>query len=337
MRFRLGLSGCLLAGCMAQPTTTSPVDAALATARASGRPADTAGPEVARHVPPATFVLRIGVEHLPPDDDTPVDAPRSEPVATPVTNLRPTTDVDARPSARERPLLELADTDDPLAHEALHFVSDLVEADRLRVRRQVGLPFFDFREIDVDRGPLLASEQDLLTDQEEWIRDHGLSLLQRPVRQMLKRLPFVRDVEVEFENFRSQNVPLSEPWQAVHDRRRRSGRISLRLHVDDLDDPVEVAWVWAGLRIGSSQEHGKLGLDLPITDALQLQLRARTDYATDETGFRLDLGWRRSLSTSVHVAIGDDMDFLSTSSIYSLFESPMDGSPGLVLYAVHIF
>jgi len=52
---------------------------------------------------------------------------------------------------------------------------------------------------------------------------------------------------------------------------------------------------------------------------------------------RLDLAWRRSASTSVHVAVGDDMDFLSTSSLYSLFESPMDGSPGLVLYAVHVF
>ena len=43
------------------------------------------------------------------------------------------------------------------------------------------------------------------------------------------------------------------------------------------------------------------------------------------------------LHMSMHLAAGDDMDFLSTSSIYSLFESPMDGRPGLVLYAVHTF
>jgi hypothetical protein len=55
------------------------------------------------------------------------------------------------------------------------------------------------------------------------------------------------------------------------------------------------------------------------------------------TGFRVDLSYHPSLSTSLHVALGDDMDFLSTSSIYSLFESPMDGSPGIVLYAVHVF
>ena len=40
---------------------------------------------------------------------------------------------------------------------------------------------------------------------------------------------------------------------------------------------------------------------------------------------------------AVRLAAGDDMDFLSTSSIYSLFEAPMDGAPGLLLYAVHIF
>ena len=91
------------------------------------------------------------------------------------------------------------------------------------------------------------------------------------------------------------------------------------------------------VRVGSSQEHCKFGLNLPLTETINLELRTRTEYATEHTGFRVDLSYRPTLSTSMHVALGDDMDFLSTSSIYSLFESPMDGSPGLVLYAVHIF
>ncbi|MBL8754231.1 MAG: hypothetical protein JNK15_13095, partial [Planctomycetes bacterium] len=114
-------------------------------------------------------------------------------------------------------------------------------------------------------------------------------------------------------------------------------RVSLRIHADDPKDPLEVVWVQSGVRIGTSQEFGKFGLELELTDRLHMELRARTGYETHEHDLRLDLSYRPSARTSLHVALGDDMDFLSTSSLYSLFETPMDGAPGLVLYAVHVF
>ena len=80
-----------------------------------------------------------------------------------------------------------------------------------------------------------------------------------------------------------------------------------------------------------------LSIDWDLSATLRLEVRARTDYRTNENGLRVDLSYRPNDGTSVHCAIGDDMDFLSTSSIYSLFETPMDGSAGLVLYAVHVF
>ena len=332
MRFQLGVL-CLLAGCTLWPTTSTAPEGALA---AAGAPAPLPAAETSpRALPPEGLVLRIGVEHLPPDprfgED---DPPRVEPART---AYRPSgRDADAS-LATERPLLELASSDDPLAQEALHFVSDLIEADRHRVRREVGLPFFGVQTTDPDRGPLLDSEREVQVEHEEWVHEHASALLRRPVRQLLKRLPLVRDVEVEFESFRSANVPLCEPWQQLHDRDRRGGRLSLRVHVDELEDPVEMAWVWRGLRIGSSQESGKLGFDLPFTDRLRLELRARTEYDSGDSGFRVDMSWRQSRATSWHLAVGDDMDFLSTSSMYSFFESPMDGAPGLVFYAVHVF
>jgi hypothetical protein len=286
-------------------------------------------------------VLRLGVEHLPPSTDAQgeVPPPRLESTAPqgPPERLLLYAPETHSQNGVERKLLELATTDDPIADEALHFVSDMLEADRRRVRREVGLPFFDFHDDEPDRGPLLVSEEDLQHDHEQWLQDHGTMLLRHPLQQLLRRLPIAHDVEVGVDSFRSENVPLSEPYVEAHDQRSRAPHVSVRVHATDLHDPVEVAWVWAGVRVGSSRTIGKLGIDLPITDDLSLELRAHTEYASGRSGFRLDCSWRASQSTSVHLAIGDDMDFLSTSSVYSLFETTMDGSPGLVLYAVQIF
>jgi hypothetical protein len=346
VRFQLGTFGCLLAGCVVQPTASAPTSAI-------GREGDPALAVVKSSVPPATFALRIGVEHLPPATDTDDEPPRCERLAaSPVAAARREAPREAlrdglrdgprdatRPDGKTAPaLLAMANTDDPLARETVHFVNDLIETDRRRVAREVGLPFFDFHAIDPDRGPLLASEVQLREDHEEWVHQNGTLLLKRPFRQMLRRLPIVQDLEVEFEDFRSDHVPWTAPYEATHNERRQHlGRISLRVHAGDLDDPVEVVWINSGLRIGSSQGIGKLGFELPLSDKVHLDLRGRTEYDTGEIGLRLDLAWRRSESTSVHLAIGDDMDFLTTSSLYSLFESPMDGAPGLVLYAVHVF
>src|SRR5258705_6839345 len=74
--------GCLLAGCAAQPTTSTPSSAAPAVAGAPvcGGMAPTTDPS---HWPPSPFVLRLGVEHLPPtlDAQGDVPAPRLESTA----------------------------------------------------------------------------------------------------------------------------------------------------------------------------------------------------------------------------------------------------------------
>lgn len=331
MKVRLGILGCLLAGCVAQPERAIP-NGATARTRLAAKSRDA--------------VLRIGIEHLPPDDRFPQGEVRvaatNPAAATPRgqdgTRSRgaqdPERDVDV---VRTHVLtsLDLSTVVDPVERETLHFLVDLVKADQLRVRRTGGNPLLDFYLPDQERGSLLVGEQLLLADQEEWLQQHGPGLLQRPLRQLLRRLPIVQQFELGVREFRSDNLPLPTPWQSPEPG--RTARISVRLHVDDLEDPLEVMVSQYGLRIGTSQNVGKFGWALSLSEALQLELRARTEYDTGDHAVRVDLSYRPSSSTSYHLSVGDDMDFLNRSPLYSLLESPIDGAPGIVLYAVHRF
>lgn len=331
VRFQLGIL-CLLTGCVVQPTAPDPTR--------------DRGPVTAIGPGPLSLVPRIGIEHLPPDDATPppptarVEAQSNEPPPVP-RDSTPARFAERRdPAARHTWSMsaeDLASIDDPIARETLQFVQDLVETDLRRVRREVGLPLFGLDAPDPDRSTLLPAELDLLEAQEEWVQTRGPTLLRRPLQQLARRLPFVRHFEVEFQEFRSDHVPLSEPYRMSHGDRESLGRLSMRVHADDAQDPVEVSYVSSGIRVGTSQEVGKLSIDWDLSSTLRLEVRARTEYATSENHLRVDLVYRPSDWTSVHAAFGDDMDFLSTSSIYSLFETPMDGSAGFVLYAVHVF
>jgi hypothetical protein len=344
VKHQLCLLGCLLAGCSSlQPAVLQP---SLEDDPGVVAGADQARPTTTDSVLRSDTVLRIGLEHLPPTDATVEDAAgnevrveRREPVASKVQprGERRFEPLDEPSRTPQLDNLDLEAIEDPVARETLHFVRDLVAADRQRVRREVGIPFFDFRGDDSTFGPMLTSERQLEADHEQWVQEHGTSLLQRPLRMLLRRMPFVRDVEIEIEEFRSDNVPLSEPYRQVHGDRRRLGRVSFRVDPGDFADPVEVVYIHSNLRLGTSQERGKLTFHLDLAENLQFELRARADYETNRLGMRADLVYRPAPRMSVHLALGDDMDFLSTSSLYSLFESPMDGSPGLVLYAVHTF
>ena len=342
MRPRPGISAslitaCLLAGCVTQPSPgISPGEATSPDALA-----------VAPLAHPAGHVLRIGLEFLPPDErfsngtDVRV-VPRfaSNPTALASEQaVRPVALSFDEPSrAPQLGTIDFESIDDPIARETMHFCSDLIQADRQRVQREVGIPFFDFRDGEMQLAPLLTSERRQREEHEQWSQQHGPRLLKRPLRQLAKRLPIARDFEIALEDFRSDHVPLTEPYRQAHGDRRKLGRMSLRLRTRDYRDPMELVYIHpSGIRVGSSQEQGKLSLDFDLSENVNFSLRARTNYATGKSGIRTDLIYRTSENMSVHLAAGDDMDFLSTSSLYSLFESPMDGSPGLLLYAVHTF
>lgn len=341
MRFPLGMLGCVLAGCVAQPTTSNPCPSAISERTHDSQPAQGSLLGLA----PAGSILRIGIEHLPPDErmahasDVRVESLTvggDTPLRGQEPRRRTSADVDA---ARTHVLtdIDLAAIDDPFAREALHFMIDLVQTDQRRVRRTGGNPLLDFYLPDQERGPLLVGEQLLLADQEEWLQEHGPALLQRPMRQLLRRLPLVQQLEFDFRDFRTDNLPLSGPTRQANEPRNGGMRVSVRVHLDDLGDPLEVMFSDNGMRIGTSQEIGKLGYQIALSDELLLELRARTEYASGDHAVRVDLSYRPGFFTSYHLSVGDDMDFLSMSPLYSLLESPIDGAPGLVLYVVTVF
>lgn len=333
MRFRLGFLACLLAGCATQPVPSTapdaPTDHLAVLAAATGRP------------------QCIGLEFLPPDGRFPELEPvQVEPerrrASKPTPSSRALTQVEVDdPEPSRLPSLSQIDLDaieDPIARETLHFCKDLVAADRQRVRREVGIPFFDFRGSPDDLSPKLTMERRLEAEHDEWAQQHGVRLFRQPLRLLGKRLPIAREFEIAVEDFRSDHVPLSEPYREAHGDRRRLGRMSMRVHVRDVQDPVELVYIHpSGLRIGSSQMRAKMSYGVDLSNSLNLSVRARSDYDTGDFAMRADLIYRPATHVSVHLSAGDDMDFLSTSSLYSLFESPMDGRPGLLLYAVHTF
>ncbi len=292
--------------------------------------------------------LRIGVEFLPPESDHEPELPIADVSPTLEPSMIAAQDPARRRSEPELPnrdaqhtwsmsASDLAAVDEPIARETVRFVDDMMREDDRAGRRELRRPFLDYQPVDIDGGPLLWSEEQCEEAHAEWVHANGPSLLRKPARQLLRRLPLVREIELEFEDFRSGNVPLSEPYQAVHGDPRRLGRLSLRVHARDLQDPVEVVYILGGVRIGSSQNIGKVSLDWQLSEQVSLQVRASTDYQSREHRLRADLSYWASSTTSLHLCVGDDLDFLSTTSIYSLFDSPMDGSPGILLYAVHSF
>ncbi len=330
---RWGIPCCLLAGCMVQPVAPDPHVAAIVP------------------VPPAA-TLRVGLEFLPPDPNAPAADVRVA-TAAPAFDVAPRR-LAARPeTAAPLPMsrkaealarrhtwtLDPADLEamaDPLARETLRFVEDLVEEDRRTARREVRLPFFDWQQIDAATDPLLSSEHALEAAREEWIHEHGPKLLRRPLKNFLKRLPAARQFEIDVEDFRSDHVPLSEPYQVAHEG-QGLGRVSMRLRASDWHDPLEVVYIRDGVRIGSNQTRARLSWNLPLSDSVTFELRASRYHDDGDYRLRGDLVYRHSAATSVHLSAGDDLDFLSSSSIFSLFESPMAGEAGVVLYAVHVF
>lgn len=373
----MGVLSCLLAGCALQPAAVEarPADNADKTPHVVGRVAEhehtghehTGHPgahERREHGTSAAAVpiarqrldslargnqLRIGVEFLPPAaEETALAVPpshaRAETVAEPPTASPPER---VRRSYGDRERAErhtwtmsaedLASIRNPVARETLHFLDDLMGEDRRRLKRELGTPLLTMQAIDFQSpGIDLYADERQAEEEAIWMSDEGIKLLQRPFRHLLRRLPMVEAFEDELDEFKSDNVPLSEAYVREH-RTGSLGRVSMKLRSRDLTDPVEIVYKNYGLRIGTSQRRLKVGFAREILQDLHFEVRTRRNYDSTHWRIRADLSWVVSPTTSLHLLAGDDLDFLATSSVYSLFDSPMDGSPGVLVYAVHLF
>jgi hypothetical protein len=345
MRILLGTALGLLAGCAVQPAAGGEERPGDAIDGAQATNAIAIRLQQLQH----SHLLCLGVEFLPP-------AASEEPLATPTppVHVEPVP-LPPRPAPRppeyqpygDRDRYEphtwlmsgedLANVRDPLERETLHFIDDLMGEDRRRLRRDIGTPILTMQAADLQSPGLDRGTTDPQADEEsQWMAQHGVELLRRPFNRMLRRTPIVQQIEVDLDDWKESNVPLSEEYSRTHDT-HDLGRMSMRVHANDYKDPVELVYMRSGVRVGSSQTQLKLGLSRHLSRDLLLELRAREDYDDSEWHLRADLSWLVSPRTSLHFVAGDNLDFMATSTVYSLFESPMDGSPGLLVYAVHLF
>ncbi|GAB4141445.1 MAG: hypothetical protein Fur0037_08290 [Planctomycetota bacterium] len=321
MRYTFALSA-LLIGCIAQPHRgeEDPIAKDGAMPRLGTSP-------------------RVGIEHVDG-----VDRTSSLPIVEAIRPTNPDRGAIAMGADRVRPAALPPGARADLPEErvevrlALTFIGAVMGEDRRRVDRELGTPILEPRVVDTSSpGIALPSEIAWREETDAWISEHGHRLLNRPLRRMLRETPIVRQLEVDLDDFKSEHVPLSGPYSEAHGQGGDLGRISMRVHLGDLRDPVGIAYMKGGFRVSSSQEHLKLAVQGRIADTIGWEIHSRRPYGAGNWKARADLVWTIDPRNSLHIVAGDDMDFLSTSAIYSVFDSPMDGSKGIVLYALHLF
>lgn len=248
------------------------------------------------------------------------------------------------PRRNERKHTWLMDADDLAAVEdlevqlTLRFLDNVMGEDRRRVYRELGRPILQPQMVDLQSSGIeLPSETAQREEAEEWLAEHGSRMLNRPLRRLLRQTPLVQQFEVELDDFKSDHVPLSEAYREVHDDQRYLGRVSVRMHLSDLQDPLEVVYIRGGVRVGTSQHRLKLGYATDLAEHVRLEVHSRQDYQSHAWSVRADVVWVFDQNNSLHFVVGDDLDFLSTSAVYSMLDTPLDGSPGCMIYALHLF
>ncbi|MBL8725986.1 MAG: hypothetical protein JNK49_18215 [Planctomycetes bacterium] len=346
VRFWLGvLVACLCSGCAVQPGRAEPQPAPtlLAVLPASGP--------------------RIGLEFLPPVEDH--AAPLAEPSLRTAAPLAQATRPESRrdpargaslqpwqlqqtPSSfgaslaeaeqvfRKAHTIDFDAIQNPVERETLRFVQDLVREDWRRSGRAGREPFFAWQPPDTGE-PLLWSEELAARNREEWLQSHGPAHLRKPLQQLLRRLPLVRDLELEIAKFRAEHVPLTQDYQDQHRGSGRSARWSVRLRPSQLQDPLEMVFQFGPLRLGSSQRLGKFAFVQPLGERLQAEVHWRTDYERGSHWWRAELTYRWSFCTTLHCGYGDGLRMLPNTADAALLAADPDGPPLLVVYAVHTF
>lgn len=231
----------------------------------------------------------------------------------------------------------LATIADPLERTTLMFLHGLMGEDRRRMQRELGAPLLAGQHIDL-QSRLLESLVDPQSEEEQarFMSRNGHSLLKRPLRRALKNTSFIRDLELVVEDFKAENVITSHAYRE-HNDGIDWGHVSVRVRPTSFDEPLELTYKLRGFRVGASSQKVRFAWSERLSDRLHLHIRTRHVYGSGHTSVRGDLIWDVDTSTVMALVLGDDLEFLASSDAYSFFESPMDGAPGVLVYAQTIF
>ena len=219
--------------------------------------------------------------------------------------------------------------------------------DRRRIQRQVGIPalFDTWRNSTTIHGPETVQDQRMREDLAMLMsRQHG-SLLNRPFRRAVRRSSFLRDLELMYEDLKSQ-VPLARPENDGNPRVRGSstdwGRISVSIRVNNPSNFFDFTYRRAGWRIGSSPTRLKLGFERQLSDKLSLSLRTRYHYDENDLDMWGDVHYRFDRDTSFHLMSGNKIDVTTGAAMLPVIQSPVvlrtgEASPGFMFYVEHMF
>lgn len=294
-------------------------------------------------------MVRVGVEYLPPDselaetadyhatgsdeDRTPAES-QSAMVVSPLAEAEPPPENPRFDELQVRWELardEIRRKRNSVERVTLRFLSELMGDDRKRVQRALGTPLLG-SQLRLASDPLsnFLDERDR-EDHQRLLTKNGTRMIRRPIRNALKELPILNDVELAIHQFKTEN-----PYVPKRSS-RRFGRVSVRIRVSHFEDPIEIYFVHSGVRVGSSLDYFKASYTAHLTQGLSLRLRSRYDY--DDSGLRLfgNLEYKLNEYTTIHALAGNRINTLSGPATYPGGPQSDEKTKGVLIYVEHLF
>ncbi len=271
-----------------------------------------------------------------PDEPLPRTVPRPREIEAPgADGLTVGSSRWATPERVERRDLDLLpDLSDRMT---LRFLGTMVGRDGDRLPRALGWSYmqraagaFD-QDADWADGARLAEENEAL-------QSMALGILRRPFQHALRELPIVRNVEMEVEDFKAQNVPTSGAWLDSRDEDRFSaGRLSFRWHLRDGSDPIAVSYALQGWRLGLSRETVRFGYSTALNDCVDIHISTSFDHEKDATAASGELLVDLTPGTRLRLRVATDIDAFPGADLAREVAGTRDAGPGAMVYVETVF
>lgn len=295
---------------------------------------------------PSLHEIRVGVELIaaPPDaiaqdgqgrGETSADAPGPPPpFARPrYPTSPPPLDADgARPLSR-RQIDALPTTTERFTFRMLH---TLVGADGDRLPRELGWSFL-LRQMDaVDLANIDPWAEDLDAQDAAALQKIAPDLVSKSVRRALRELPLVRDVELWFQDFKVESLPLSGTWLDGRDEERRElGHLSLRLRSGR--DPLQMTYSVQGWRLGVSRDTVRTGFSTPLSDDITLAITSSFNHARDTYDAMAELKFALNARTRLLFTFGNQLHVFPGPALEQFAHEELEGATGAMMYLETIF
>lgn len=301
----------------------------------------------ARPAAPAMNEIRVGFElivHGPQRDES-ADAaggqrqdPGSPPRADAARYPRQAPPSEERPSLR--PLTRRQISALPSASERFTFrmLHSLVGQEGESLPREFGWSYLLRRMAAVDglaRDPWSADQDQDVADQAAF-QEIAPQMVGKSIRRALREIPLVRTVELWFEDFKTESLPLSGTVLDGRDEERRElGHLSLR--VRDGNDPLQVTYSVRGWRVGASQDTVRAGFSAPLGDDLSFAVVSTLNHVQNTYDARAEVKFTVDARTRLFLIFGNQVHLFPGPTLERYQNSEFEGGAGAMAYVETIF